>query len=323
MPTIVLFLLFILGLVLIIIGSDWFVDSTIWIAKVLRIPDLIIGATLVSVCTTLPELLVSTGSALDGDTSMALGNAAGSVACNTALILGTAIIFSTPYLYNKKPLKIKSLSVSFMLLLILTIGYFTGFITRGLGIILLSLTGLFIYYNYSEAKAHRKITEKDDTVDTSRKNIIRNAVLFVVGLAFTIAGARLMVVYGLKIAYVLNVPSIIIGVTMTALGTSLPELMTSITAIRKKVSAISIGNIFGANILNLTLVLGSSAIIKPIELTKDILSFHLPVILGITLIISTGTFLARKKYPRILGIILLLSYIGYMAATTLTIGSQF
>ncbi|MBN2852812.1 MAG: calcium/sodium antiporter [Clostridia bacterium] len=320
MPVVVLFLLFILGLVLIIIGSDWFVDSTIWIAKVLRIPDLIIGATLVSICTTLPELLVSTGSALNGDTSMALGNAAGSVACNTALILGTAIIFSTPNLYNKKPLKIKSLSVSLTLIMILAVGYFTGFITRGLGIVLLAMTGLFIYYNYSEAKAHRKITEKDTTVDVSRKNIIKSTALFIIGLAFTIAGARLMVVYGLKIAYALNVPSIIIGVTMTALGTSLPELMTSITAIRKKVSAISIGNIFGANILNLTLVLGTSAIIKPIVLTREILTFHLPVILGITLIIVAGTFLAKKKYPRLLGITLLLSYIGYMIATALTIG---
>ena len=317
MSLFVLIILFVLGLVLIIFGSDWFVDATIWIAKVFRIPDLIIGATLVSLCTTLPEFLVSTGAAMQGDTSMALGNATGSVACNTALILGSAILFSTPSLFHKKHINIKSLSISLILLIVFVFGLFSGYITTSLSIGLLLLTAVFVYFNYSEAKKHRNITKKDTKVLINKKIIIKNVALFVVGLLFTIIGAKLMVTYGVKIAVALNVPSIVIAVTMTAFGTSLPELVTSITAIRKKAAALSIGNIFGANVLNLTLVLGTSSLIKPIELTKDIMSFHLPIIFGITLIAAIGTIFAKKKYPRILGIILLISYFAYIILTIL------
>jgi len=317
MSLVLMLLLFILGLILIIKGSDWFVDSAIWIAKVFRIPDIIIGATLVSFSTTLPELFVSTSSAINGDTSMALGNAIGSVACNTALILGFAIILTTPTLLHKKAISLKSSAISLLLLFILSIGYVNGFISRSMGIILFLLTFVFVYYNYDVAKKHRKITAKTDNVDTSKQSVIKNIILFIIGLTFTISGAHLIVVYGAKIAIELNVPSIIIGVSMTALGTSLPELVTSITAIRKNAASLSIGNIFGANILNLTLVVGSTALIKPIIMTKDILSIHLPIILGITLIIAIGTILSKKKYSKILGIILLLSYIGYMVLNVL------
>jgi len=317
MSLFLLITLFILGLILIIFGSDWFVDATIWIAKVFRIPDLIIGATLVSLCTTLPELLVSTGAALEGDTSMAIGNATGSVACNSSLILGFAILFSTPLLFHKKHLRIKSLAIPILLITILTFGFYTGYISSGLGVILLLLTGLFIYYNYYEAKKHRKATKKDKHLNIDKKTIIKNILLFVVGLIFTIIGSKMMVNYGVKIAIALNVPSIVIAVTMTALGTSLPELVTSITAIRKKATALSIGNIFGANILNLTLVLGLSSIIKPIEMTKDIMSFHLPIILGITIIAALGTWFSKNKYKRFIGVILLVCYFAYMTFTIL------
>jgi cation:H+ antiporter len=124
-----------------------------------------------------------------------------------------------------------------------------------------------------------------------------------------------MVIHGEKIAIALKVPSIVIGVTMTALGTSLPELVTAITALRKNASALSVGNIFGANILNLTLVLGGTALIKPISTTGSALSFHLPAILGITLIAAASTLILKKKYPRFIGILLLASYFSYIALT--------
>lgn len=308
-----LFILFTFGLVLIIFGSDWFVDATIWFAKVVRIPDIIIGATLVSLCTTLPELLVSSGSAMAGDTSMALGNAIGSVACNTSLILGIAVIASTPLLVHKKALLLKSITISALLLIIYVIGLFTGFVPQWMGILLLLLTIIFVYYNYLEAKKHRQLTKRDDSIDHSKKAWLKNVPLFIVGLVATIIGARMMVTYGLQIAYRLEVPSIIIGVTMTALGTSLPELVTSITAIRKKAAALSIGNIFGANVLNMTLVIGTTTLIKPISMTSDIITIHLPIIISITLIATLFTIFSKKRYPRIMGIILLTCYIGYMA----------
>ena len=145
------------------------------------------------------------------------------------------------------------------------------------------------------------------------KNLsVKNIVLFIIGLALTIAGASLMITYGEKIAVSLNVPSIVIGVTMTALGTSLPELVTALTALRKKASALSIGNIFGANILNLTLVLGSTSIIKSVAMDNLKIYFHLPAIAFITLLAAIGTLLFKKKYPRFLGILLLVSYFTYI-----------
>lgn len=312
-------LLFSVGLVLIIKGSDWFVDSTIWIARTLNIPEFIIGATLVSVCTTLPELLVSTGAAVSGDTSMALGNAVGSVACNTGLILGIVIVFSMPEMHHRNAVKIKSSFISASLAAYLIIALIFGQFNFITGIVFLMMSFIFVFYNYYEAKKYRVAREHLPVTDKSPKTIVRNILLFVVGLAMTIAGAQLMVIYGAKIALALKVPSIVIGVTMTALGTSLPELVTAVTAIRKKSASLSVGNIFGANILNLTLVLGSTAIIKPVITTGNILYFHLPVILFITLIAAIGTTIFKKKYPRILGIILLISYLSYIVLTTVLI----
>lgn len=310
-------LLFSIGLLLIIKGSDWFVDSTIWIARILDIPEFIIGATLVSVCTTLPELLVSTGAAVSGDTSMALGNAIGSVACNTGLILGTVIVFSMPEIRHRNAVKIKSTFISASLAAYLLIALVFGKFNFITGIVFLLMSGLFVYYNYYEARKYRETQEHLPVPDKSTKTVVKNIILFIIGLAMTIAGAQLMVIYGSKIAVALRVPSIVIGVTMTALGTSLPEFVTAITAIRKKSASLSVGNIFGANILNLTLVLGSTAIIKPVITTGNILYFHLPIILFITLIAAIGTTIYKKKYPRALGVILLISYFGYIALSAI------
>lgn len=308
-------LLFLLGLAFIIKGSDWFVDSTIWIARTLNIPEFIIGATLVSVCTTLPELLVSTGAAVNGNTSMALGNAIGSVACNTGLILGTVIVFSMPKLNHRNATRLKSTFISAALAAYLLIALIFGEFTYIVGIIFLLMSALFVFYNYYEARKYRENQEQIPVTDRSRKTVIRNTIIFIVGLTMTIAGSQLMVIYGEKLAILMNVPSIVIGVTMTALGTSLPELVTAITALRKKASALSVGNIFGANILNLTLVLGGTSIIKPVAVSGVSLYFHLPAILGITLIASVSTLLLKKKYPRILGILLLISYFTYIIIT--------
>ncbi|MFO7612383.1 MAG: calcium/sodium antiporter [Clostridia bacterium] len=308
-------LFFAIGLALIIKGSDWFVDATIWVARTLSIPEFIIGATLVSICTTLPELLVSTGAALNNDTSMALGNAVGSVACNTGLILGMVIFFSPPPMHHRKALRLKSIFISACLVVYIIISMAFGEISRMFGIIFILLSFSFVFYNYYEARKYKESLVVIPVSDKSRKTVIRNILMFTIGLGMTIAGARLMVIYGEKIAVSLGVPSIVIGVTMTALGTSLPELMTAITAIRKKASAISVGNIFGANILNLTLVLGGASVIKPVITDGRIISFHLPIILFITLIATASTVIFKKKYPRYIGVALLASYLSYMTAT--------
>ncbi|MFO7636009.1 MAG: calcium/sodium antiporter [Clostridia bacterium] len=313
MDVLLYFILFIAGLLLIIKGSDWFVETTVWFAKLLKIPNIIIGATLVSICTTLPEMLVSTGSALNGNTSMAFGNAAGSVACNTGLIFAIIILFSTPVLTHARALKIKTLFISLTLFVSGIVAFIYGEITRTFGLILFLLTFVFLLFNYFQNRQSKLVDPIVEQVAADRKDIWKNSGLFVQGLGMTIGGAYLMIEYGVRIASFFNVPEIIIGVTMTAFGTSLPELVTAITSIRKKVAALSMGNILGANVLNLTMVMGTAAMINPIPADSNLVFFHIPVILLITLALAAGTWFAYRKYSRLTGAILLSLYATYMA----------
>lgn len=317
METFLYFLLFAVGLGLIIKGSDWFLDSIIWIARTFRIPDFIIGATLVSICTTLPEFFVSVGSALAGDTSMSFGNAMGSVACNTGLILGTVVLFSQPYTGGAKVLKWKSALIPLGIAVYAGAGILFGGFGITEGIFFTALFLAYIFYNYNGAKKHREPENDYSEVDKSKKTVFKNIFFFAIGLGMTIGGARLMIDNGILIARFLNVPSVVIGLTMTALGTSLPELVTAITAIRKKASSISIGNIFGANIMNLTLVLGTSSLIARVPARGSIIKFHIPAIFAITLLAAAGVYFYKKKLPRYFGIILILTYMSYVTATTL------
>lgn len=317
MNNLLYFLLFGIGLLFIIKGSDWFLDAIIWIARTFRIPNFIIGATLVSICTTLPEFFVSVGSAISGDPSMSFGNAMGSVACNTGLILGTVILFSQAETNNSKALKLKSLAIPLGILIYAGAGILFGGFSLPEGIFFTSLFIGYLIFSYGEAKKNRCAKNKYNETKNTGKEIVKNMVLFVVGLSLTILGAKLMIEYGVKIAEILNVPSVVIGLTMTALGTSLPELITALTAIRKKASSISIGNIFGANIMNLTLVLGTSSLITKIPATGNIIKFHMPAIFLITVTAALGMIFYKKKLPKYFGILLILMYITYITATTL------
>ncbi len=317
MDTLFYFILFGAGLLLIIKGSDWFLDAIIWMARTFRIPDFIIGATLVSVCTTLPEFFVSVGSAMAGDTYMSFGNAMGSVACNTGLILGTVILFSQPETGGSKVLKFKSASIPLAILVYAGAAILFGGFSLVEGIFFTALFIAYMIFNYSETKKHREPKNVLSETKNTPVDIFKNIMLFVIGLSMTIGGAKLMIDYGVKIAEILNVPSVVIGLTMTALGTSLPELVTALTAIRKQASSISIGNIFGANILNLTLVLGTSSIISKVPASGSIIRFHIPAIFLITLTAAAGVFFYRKKLPKHFGAVLLVMYISYVAATTI------
>lgn len=306
------YLLFLLGFIMIIKGSDWFIDATIWIAKVLRVPNIIIGATLVSICTTLPEAMVSGRSAISGNASIAFGNALGSIACNTGFILGLTIILSTPAILQRKKLHQTGMFLVFLLALLTTFAFAFGEISRVTGFMFLGILVLYLYNNIKDAKMSAAEVAEDKAIEVTKGIIAKNTIMFLVGITLTVIGAGLLVKNGEIIAQKLGVPDIIIGVTLTAFGTSLPELVTAITAIVKKAHDISLGNVLGANILNIILVIGLSSSILPFEIQPSWLNYHIPFVFGIVLLLVLFSFLNKKKFRRWNGVLLVGVYVAYI-----------
>ncbi len=305
-------LLLFVGFGLIIFGSDMFIDKTVWIAKIFKIPNIIIGATLVSFGTTLPEVMVSTTSALRQNTEIAFGNAVGSIAVNTGFILALTIILTAPNLKDKKSIIKSGSFLIFLVLLLIGFSYFFGELGIYAGVTLLVLLAGYVYYNVKDAKASAKEIIEDEQLDKSPKTVVINIILFIVGLTLTIVGANLLVVHGEKIARYLGVSDIVIGLTLTAFGTSLPELVTALTAVFKGVHDISIGNVLGANVLNILLVLGISSNIYPIPTPSSYFTLHIPYVLVLTILVVGFSIFNKEKLKRWNGAIILASYAGYL-----------
>ena len=311
--------LFLIGLAMIIKGSDIFIDSAIWFTKITKIPDIIVGATLVSLGTTLPELMVSAGAAIQGNTEIAIGNSLGSIICNTGLILALVIMVSRPKFTNKKEFQQNGILLLMLLTLLAFVSLAYGEISRYTGILLLVILVWYLYKNIQKNICNQQTIPNEKHYCTLKgidtKTIISNIFLFILGLTLTLLGSKLLITNGEKIAIFINVPDVVIGLTMTAFGTSLPELMTSITALRKKAYDLSIGNILGANILNIILVIAVSSTILPIPISKDILYLHLPFVLlivGFTILFS---FMSHQFFRRRFGLIMFFAYTNYLLFT--------
>ncbi len=306
------YLLFIVGLVCIIKGGDYFVDSATWIARRTGLSEVLIGATIVSLATTSPEATVSIISSVQGHSSIALGNAIGSIICNTGLILG---------LYNIiKPSRIQShLFKTKGLMMLGYIGILwwlasNGTIGRMDSIILLVLLVIYIIYNISAVRSTRnKPNSEDPPHPISKKEVWVNGAKFVFGIGLILIGSKLLVDHGIMIAQWWGVPEAVISLTMIALGTSLPELITCMSALAKGYVGLSIGNILGANILNVAMVIGLSAGVHPLEISQQAIYLHIPVALGITSLLVIPTLLF-KKISRIQAILLLGVYLIYIGA---------
>lgn len=330
MNSILPFILFIVGFAIVVKGSDWFVEATVRIARAFKVPDVIIGATLVSLCTTLPELMVSSSSALKGNANIAFGNALGSIACNTGLILATIILLSQPEVLHRKSIKTKSLLCIALLVFIGLNGMLFGSLTRQSGIILLLVLAWYLYRNIKKSITYNKKDFDDDELDVDineyakngnglkGRKLLKTILEFAVGLFLTITGSDLIVDNAQIISKLIGIPDIVIGLTLTAVGTSLPEFITAITAIRKNVHNVSIGNILGANILNIIWVMAISSIILPIPLKQNLLYVNLPFVLAINILPLIYFSFSKKNIKRINGAILLSLYVIYVAATFLT-----
>lgn len=317
---IITIVLFLLGLVLIIKGGDWFVDAATWMAEASGLPKFLIGATVVSMATTLPEIIVSTMAAAEGSTDMAIGNAIGSVTANTGMIMAISLIFMPI------AIRLSQFSVKGILMVVSTLVLWLlcrdGVLSLTESLIVLVLFVLFITENIRSAKnlSQEEHTDKAVPVDKSKQALLKNVALFVLGAACLVVGSNLLVDNGTVLATLLGVSERIIAVTMVAIGTSLPELVTAITAIVKKQSSMSVGNILGANIIDITIILPLCALISgnglqiAAQSVRQTVYLDMPMCVLETAIAVIPTIL-HKRFTKLQGIVMLALYIAYVFVT--------
>ena len=328
MNSLMIYILFAIGLVLIVKGGDWFVDGASWIAEVTGIPKFIIGATIVSIATTLPEIIVSTIAAFEGHAnlvsgaanaveqslgkvSMAIGNGIGSVICNTALIMALSLVFM-PISVNRKDFAPKGilLLVSIAALFIFSLG---GSVSIMGAAVLLVIFVLFMLENVRSAKSQPD-EEDNDKPQVTKKEMLMHIGMIAVGTICIVIGSNLLVNNGTEIARMLGVSEAIIAVTMVALGTSLPELVTAITSIVKKQASMSVGNVVGANIIDVTLIIAICSFVYSGSLPVSTINIYLDFpVAFIAAAIAVVPPILTGKFHRYQGIALICLYIAYLA----------
>ncbi len=314
-------LLFIVGLICLIKGGDWFVDGAAGIAKRFNMPEILVGATVVSIGTTLPEVMVSASSAVMGHGEIAYGNAIGSIICNTALIAALTIAIK-PSDVERRSLVLPTFFFFTAAVFYSAIAYFAGFFSRITGVMLLLMFVIYMVLTVRQAIGSDAGTASTDAkpADSEEKNepIWKLILLIIIGAALIAVGADLLVDNGTIIAAALGVPESVIALTIVALGTSLPELVTAITSLAKGYGALSLGNVIGANLFNLVLVSGISCTLSPfaVPVGKKIAGIPASLVVEIPLMLAVMAFvtvpaLIRGKLTRIQGIILLIVYASF------------
>ena len=312
-------LLFAVGLVFLIKGGDWFVDGATGIARRFGLPELLIGATVVSIGTTLPEVMVSTTSALSGHGEIAYGNAIGSVICNTALIAAITVAVK-PGKVDPKSLRLPVAFFFTAAAVYAGIAYTTGYFSQVSGFILLAMFVVYMTATVWQMKSNSGSKPRAAGPQAEESSMLKDVAMIVVGAALIAAGANLLVDNGTLIAKALGVPESVIALTFVALGTSLPELVTAITSLIKGHGALSLGNVIGANLFNLVLVSGVSVALAPFSIPKNStiaghnasLVMDLPVMFFVMAFLTLPA-LARGKLSRFQGVVLLLVYAAFCA----------
>lgn len=308
------------GLVLIIKGGDWFVTAAVRIAEFLRMPRVVIGSTLVSLATTTPELVVSIMAGLRGEPGLAVGNAVGSVICNIGLILGvTAAI-------KDVDVQLRALRLPLVLMCVLG-GLLFGMtldlrLSRAQGVMLLLAGVAYFVFDFVKSFRERKpeaaraaAAFEEELVGHRRFLATRAgaAVQFVGGAGVVVLGSRLLVDGAVNVAAQFGIPSIIVGLTVVAVGTSLPELVTAVTSARQNVSDLSVGNVLGANIANLSLIVGTASLLQEVSVDRTTQLFNFPAMLVmmalLVVFLRTGQRMTRRE-----GVSLLAAYALYLLA---------
>ena len=315
-------LFFVAGLGCLIKGGDWFVDGATSIAKKFKIPEILIGATVVSIGTTLPEVMVSAQAAAKGSSSISYGNAIGSIICNAALIAAITLAVK-PAKVDKKPLRLPVIFFFIAAAFYAFNAYYFGRFSIVTGILLLVTFFVYMFFVIRQALTKMKKGEAvEEAEDGEQPESVPVAVILLIfGAAIIAFGANLLVDNGIIIAHKIGIPESVIALTFVALGTSLPELVTAITSLVKGHGALSLGNIIGANIFNLVLVSGLAITINPFDVPNDkppiagvnpSLLIDLPLVFLVMIILTLPAVFKGKLY-RIQGIALLLLYFAYLA----------
>ncbi len=313
-------IMLVIGFILLIKGGDWFVDGATGIARRFHLPEILIGATVVSIGTTLPEVMVSAGAAVQGSGSIAYGNAIGSIICNTALISAITIAIK-PGAVARKSMVLPVSFFYFSALLYCLGAYIFGKFTLTMGIVLL-LT--FVIYMVStvvrmkNSAGNVSTVEEEHDEEENKSSLVKDIILLLIGAAVIAVGADLLVDNAILIAEKCGVSEKVIGLTIVALGTSLPELVTAITSLVKGHGSLSLGNIIGANLFNLVLVSGVAITLNPFDVPVSgligginaSLVLDIPVMLGVMAILTVPT-LIKEKLSRWQGILLLCIYAAF------------
>lgn len=310
-------LLFAVGLVLLIKGGDWFVDGATGIARRFHLPDIVVGATVVSIGTTLPEVMVSATGAMLGQGAMAYGNAIGSIICNTALIAAISVAVN-PGPVNTKSMKMPVLFFFVSAAIYCVAAYLMGEFTRPLGVIMLTIFVVYLIFTVRQGMKNPEEVEEEEEANAKPRTFLQDLFWLVVSAGLIAVGADLLVEHGTIIAVGLGVPETVIALTFVALGTSLPELVTTITSLRKGHASLGIGNVIGANVFNLVLVSGVAVTLAPFEVPVGNLIFghnaslvmDIPIMLAVMLLLTMPA-LATKKLHRWQGVVLLCIYAAF------------
>ena len=313
-------LMFLVGFALLIKGGDWFVDGSVGIARRFHLPELLIGATIVSIGTTLPEVMVSSQAAMEGNAGISYGNAIGSIICNTSLIAAITVAVSPGKVHPKS----FSLPTAFFFAAALSyacIAWTVGRFQRWMGIVYLAAFVVYMIVSTMHMKKHPELAEEEEEESDGgkAKAFWQEILLLVVGAAAIAVGARFLVDNGTKIAAALGVPDSVIGLTMVALGTSLPELITAITSLIKGHGSLSLGNIIGANLFNIVLVSGTAITISPFAIPAEKTIFgginssliiDVPIMLAVMSILCLPALL-KGELKRWQGVLLLCIYVAF------------
>lgn len=319
--------LFAVGVVLLIKGGDWFVDSAVGIAKRFRVPEIIIGATVVSIGTTLPEVMVSVTAAVNHNGAIAYGNAIGSIICNTALIAALTIAIR-PAPVEKKTLGAPVLFFFASAVIYMVAAYIFGRFDRWLGIVMLlvfvAYMSITIYKGFKNPVAALGGEEEQAEHEEKSGSLVKNLIVLIISAALIAVGADMLEGSSVSLATMAGIPTEVVGVTIVALCTSLPELVTAVTALLKGHGALSLGNIIGANIFNLVLVSGAAVTISPFAIPEGskLLGYNSSQILEIPLMVAvmalmTLPALFKGKLRRWQGLALLVIYAAFVVLQVL------
>ncbi len=310
-------------------GADWMIDGVVDLAERTGMPKIVIGATVVSLGTTLPEAFVSVMAAYMGNPGLALGNGVGSIIADTGLIFGlTCILAAVPvnrFILNRTGWVQVSAAVLLVVIALIAMATTDGepMLERWVGFLFLGLLAGYLYITYVWAKQGASVLEEEEEAVQELMGLGKCWLLVIGGLVMVVSGARVLVPAASEIAVRFGVPDDVIAATMVAFGTSLPELMTAIAAVRKGHPEITVGNIVGADVLNVLFVIGAAAAAAPLAIPQNFYTFHFPAMLII--LFSFRVFISMNKagvFYRWQGVWLLGCYLTYVTlGYALNVGS--